>query len=68
MDQRCSPALETINLILGSLGDDGGTNSEKAMRGAAASQDMGTGATGMEEIEDSLWSVYFGPMLIGRFD
>jgi hypothetical protein len=29
---------------------------------------MGTGATGMEEIEDSLWSVYFGPMLIGRFD
>ena len=32
------------------------------------SQVLAEECVGIEEVDDGLWSVYFGPLLLGRFD
>lgn len=32
------------------------------------SQSLARQSVGLEEVDDGLWSLYFGPMLLGRYD
>jgi len=58
----------TVNLNPGHLGYHRGVLSRKDVRDAAASQHVVAGAAGLEDTGGGIWSVHFGPMLLGRFD
>jgi len=55
-------------VIPGHLGYHGAAPCQKEVWDAATSREVGAGAAGLKAIGDTIWSVHFGPMLMGRFD